>query len=206
MGRSWHCPDAAGILLSVILAPDLAAAYLPAITAIGALAVADAVESVAPAEARIRWPNDVVIDHAKIAGVLARIEKTPHAPRCFVLGVGLNVNIAREEFPPDIPPATSLQVCAGRPVSRLETAKALLRSLDEWYRRLKAGDFGAIEARLRERSSLLGREITVECRGETITGVASDISLVDGLTITLPDGSARICHESATSLAGHGHT
>ena len=75
MGRTWHCPDGAGLLLSVILTPQLDTDRLPAITAIGALAAAEVVERMTSASAQIRWPNDVVVEGAKIAGVLARIEK-----------------------------------------------------------------------------------------------------------------------------------
>lgn len=201
MGRDWTCPDGKGILMSAILTPSLATHHLPAATAIGALAALDAIDSVVPGRAQIRWPNDVVVEDKKIAGVLAKIERVKRSGHCFIIGIGLNVNVAEAEIPKGIQPATSLLICRGKPVDRLGVAESLLRALDRWYATLKSGDFAAIEERLREHSSLIGRRITVKSGGEILTGEAVGISLVDGITIRLHDGASRTCHESTTTLS-----
>ncbi len=200
MGRNWFAPKGKSILMSAILTPRLETRHLPAVNAVGALAVVDAIEEMTSLIAKVRWPNDVVLDDKKIAGVLAKIENVNRPGQCFILGIGFNVNVSEDEFPPDMPPATSLLIHRKGKVDRLKAAESLLRSLDRWYETLKAGNYEAIEARLRERSSLIGNKVTVKCGGESVTGTAVGISLIDGLTLALPDGSTRTFHESTATL------
>ncbi len=93
-GRQWSAPAGKALLCSAILSPLRAEhALLPLAVP---LAVCEAVESVAPLECRVKWPNDVWSDGRKLAGVL--IEAQP--PSWAVIGVGLNVGVERDEFPP----------------------------------------------------------------------------------------------------------
>ena len=200
MGRKWLSPKGKGILMSAILTPRLNIQHLPAITAIGALAVLDAVKESTALPAKVRWPNDVVLDDKKIAGVLARMENVNRPSRCFILGIGFNVNLSEDDFPPDIPPATSLYICRKKPLDRLTAARTLLQALDRWYSVLKSGGFAAIEERLRESSSLTGRTVTVISGAETLTGKVTGISLFNGLHLTLPDETTRVFHESTATL------
>ncbi len=200
MGRNWFAPKGKSILMSAILTPRLAPPHLPAVNAVGALAVVDAIEETSSLIAKVRWPNDVVLDDKKIAGVLAKIESVNKPNQCFILGIGFNVNVSEDDFPPDMPPATSLLIHKKEKVDRLRASESLLRSLDRWYETLKAGNYEAIEARLRERSSLIGNTVTVKSGDESVTGTVVDISLIDGLALALPDRSTRTFHESTATL------
>jgi BirA family biotin operon repressor/biotin-[acetyl-CoA-carboxylase] ligase len=153
-GRTWLAPSGEALLMSVVLRNLAAAqAYLPLAAA---LAVCDACEQSAPVRCEIKWPNDVWIDGRKVAGIL--IEGRPQ-DGWAVVGIGLNVATAQEEFPDELREiATSLQAAGGASESPYAPAAVLgplLRALDA---RL-AGAPTQIIAAWRERDALRGRSV-----------------------------------------------
>ncbi|MBM4042537.1 MAG: biotin--[acetyl-CoA-carboxylase] ligase, partial [Planctomycetes bacterium] len=99
-GRTWHSPRGRSILVSVVLRPpgeDVSPAHL---TALGAVAAAEAIEAEAPLQAEIRWPNDVMLGGRKVAGVLVECRGGRVTPS--VIGIGINANTRREEFPGEL--------------------------------------------------------------------------------------------------------
>jgi BirA family biotin operon repressor/biotin-[acetyl-CoA-carboxylase] ligase len=155
-GRRWSAPAGSALLCSAILRPlGSDDALLPLAVP---LAVCDAVESLGTSAAAVKWPNDVWIGEAKVAGVL--IEARP--PEWAVIGVGINLSIAADEFPDDLRwPATSVGECA--PEQALE---AMNRSLGRWVGAPDAEVLGA----LRTRDALRGREIAWEGSGDPSAG------------------------------------
>jgi BirA family biotin operon repressor/biotin-[acetyl-CoA-carboxylase] ligase len=145
-GRVWSAPPGAALLYSAILRPlGLAHLMLPLAVPI---AVCEACEAVAPVECRIKWPNDVWLEERKLAGIL--IEARP--PEWAVIGVGVNVSIAPEEFPAELRwPAVSLG--SGVEVDALR--EALDRGLERWVE----ADAEAVHAEFSRRDALRGREI-----------------------------------------------
>ena len=118
------------------------------------LAVCDGSEALAPVECRVKWPNDVWLAERKLAGVL--IEARP--PHWAVIGVGLNLAIADDEFPPDLRwPATSL----GHGVGVDQALAALRDALGRW---VAAAPEEVAEA-FAERDALRGREVSWEGAG-----------------------------------------
>ncbi len=187
-GRSWTSPRGGGLWLSVVLRPAIPredAAYL---TALGALAVAEAIRRETGLEAGIRWPNDVLLGERKVAGVLAEIRDFPAA----VLGIGLDVDLPAGALPADVAArATSLAREAGRPVARLPLVRALLRALDEGYGRLLSGDRAPIEAAWRARSAVLGRTVRVREPEGVVEGRVMDLTARGGLTLAVEGGATR---------------
>ena len=145
-GRVWSAPPGKALLFSAILRPlELGHSLLPLSVPV---AVCEAVESLAPVTAQIKWPNDIWIDEAKVAGVL--IEARP--PEWAVIGIGLNVAIEADEFPDDLRwPATSVGAGADVGAARDAVCAALARWVD-------APQPEALEA-FRARDALAGREI-----------------------------------------------
>jgi BirA family biotin operon repressor/biotin-[acetyl-CoA-carboxylase] ligase len=148
-GRVWSAPAGAALLYSAILRPlDLAHLMLPLAVPV---AVCEACESLAPVECRIKWPNDVWLDERKLAGIL--IEARP--PDWAVIGIGVNVSIAPEQFPADLRwPATSL----GHGVEVAVLREAVDRALGRWVE----ADPGDVHAEFNRRDALSGREIAWE--------------------------------------------
>jgi len=122
-GRRWSAPAGSALLYSAILRSlEARHALLPLAVP---LAVCDAIESLAPRRCRVKWPNDVWIDERKVSGVL--IEARP--PEWAVIGVGINLAIDDDEFPPDL---RWLATSVGHGVEADAARRALDRSLSEW--------------------------------------------------------------------------
>jgi len=194
IGRVWTAPEGKALLYSAILRPlDERHLLLPLSVP---LAVCAAAEALRPGiECMVKWPNDVWLEGRKLAGIL--IEARPQ-DSWAVIGVGLNLSIAPDEFPPDLrQPAVSLfdapagprggarrslpAVAPPGPPPRPSTAAEVLsRHLDHW---VWAGD-EAILAEWRRRDGLLGREVS----WEDGSGVADGIDDRGNLVVTVPGG------------------
>ena len=189
-GRVWSGPPGAALLYSAILRPLGERHGLLPLAA--PLAVCDAIESLAPVRCRIKWPNDVWIEESKLAGIL--IEARP--PDWAVIGVGVNVSIAHDEFPDDLRwPATS--VGHGAKVADVRDAlnEALAARVEE------AQD--ATLAAFRERDALLGREIGWVGAGSAAndgSGVARGIDERGNLVVETRDGERLALGSGEVSL------
>ena len=176
-GRTWAAAPGQALLCSMVLRPSIDADRVPLVTALGALAAADVV---GPA-ARIRFPNDVMLEGLKIAGVLVEARFVSSRPEVFVVGVGLNVSGHPEGMG-----ATSL----GAGASRAEAARLLLEAADEWYHRL-GGNLKEWRKAWRERSFILGKRVRVKQDGRTFSGTVEDVDPIDGLVVRLDTGQPR---------------
>ena len=161
-GRSWHSPPACNLYLSrVVWGP---AATLPLLSLAGALAIRDAVEAFLPQPvcARIKWPNDVWVDGAKIAGILVErgMDPSPLTAAC-ALGMGLNVNLRTDQFPKHMrSPATSLREVCGHEMDRNSILRAVLESLERWIH-IWREDADRIAPAMASHCMSLGRRVRV---------------------------------------------
>lgn len=159
-GRQWYAAPGSSLLVSVLLRPGLPADRLH--LAVAALAAADACEAEAGFRPGLKWPNDLVVGAAKLAGVLAEVEGG-----AVVVGVGLNVSAAGPW--PD--GAVAAEGVAGRPVDVDRLLGAFLSSLAARY-----GDWPAVASAYRRACTTLGQVVRVDLDGETFTGTAADVS------------------------------
>jgi BirA family biotin operon repressor/biotin-[acetyl-CoA-carboxylase] ligase len=188
-GRTWSAPPDAALLYSAILRPlELEHLLLPLAVPV---AVCEAIESLGPAECRIKWPNDVWIEERKVAGVL--IEARP--PDWAVIGVGINVAIADDEFPPDLrSPATSV----GHGATVAGAREALSAALGAWVE----APAREVLAAYRERDALLGREIAwTGDGGSPGSGVAHGVDERGNLVVELAGGERRSLGSGEVSLS-----
>jgi BirA family transcriptional regulator, biotin operon repressor / biotin---[acetyl-CoA-carboxylase] ligase len=137
-GRSthtWYSQRGTGIYCSFLLRPPMVPAEALWLSLIAAVAVQDAVRETTGMAADIRWPNDLLINEKKFAGILTEMSSEGSKVHHAVIGVGVNVN--QQDFPPELrESATSLRLEAGRELGRLEVTAALIRALDREYRAL----------------------------------------------------------------------
>lgn len=186
MGRNWVSPPHVNLYLSVILRPRLPPARAPQITLMAAVALAETVESVIGRPPEIKWPNDILVDGRKLAGILT--ESSCQADRVLfvVLGIGINVNFGVEFMPEDLRArATSLMILARKPVSREELARRLIRNLDRCYGDLEQSGFGALSRRWDAYFGLKGKKVIVEMTDQSVVGRALGID--DDGTLLLED-------------------
>jgi BirA family biotin operon repressor/biotin-[acetyl-CoA-carboxylase] ligase len=187
-GRVWWDEPKDSLLLSVLLRPPVPTAQAPQLSLVGALAVADTLRAEAGVEARIRWPNDVVLGGRKICGILPEaVSNEDGMVQHVILGIGLNVN--QEGFPPDLSErATSLRLATGRRHEPERLLEGLLDALDRRYSAWRTGGFGVLRDECRERSSTLGQPVTLP---DGLTGTAVDMDADGALLVQADDGTLR---------------
>jgi BirA family biotin operon repressor/biotin-[acetyl-CoA-carboxylase] ligase len=181
-GRTWHDEPGASLLTSIILRPRLTPARLPMLSLAAGIAVAESLERVTGLAPRLKWPNDVLVDGRKLAGILLE-SRTGGAP-LVVLGIG--VNLAQRAFAADLADrATSVVLASGRAVEPDALLGPLLDALDAWRARLETEGGAPIRERWRSLADTLGRRVSID----GVVGVAADVD-EDGALIVV-DGPTR---------------
>jgi len=156
-GRKWEAPPGKCLLVSVVLRHRLLSDQVPLPNFIGAIAIAHAIQKTHGLDARIKPPNDVRIKKRKMAGVLTEFAYDAQQHPFFVLGFGVNVNIALEDFPPELR-ETATSVCIARghsenqntEICRTSLLRAILCQLEDTYLQLKAGETDLIMNQFKE--------------------------------------------------------
>jgi BirA family biotin operon repressor/biotin-[acetyl-CoA-carboxylase] ligase len=134
-GNRWESAAAKGLWFSILLRPRIEINRSPLLTAWAAETISEAIENEFPLKTTIKLPNDVQIDGRKVAGVLVEMRAREKAPHSAIVGIGINVNQALEDFPKELQSrAISLAIALGRQADRQNFAIALLRDLDRSYR------------------------------------------------------------------------
>ncbi len=167
-GAPWFSPPATSLAFSILLRPNEPKPLWPRLALAAGLAVAEAVESFG-VHAGIKWPNDVWIDHRKLAGTLVE------AGQDFaIVGIGLNINT--REFPPEVADiATSLSLATQRDHPRQGVLTAIIRRFAR--RRLQIdGDFDDLLAAVRHRCVLTGQRVTLTTANGQKSGVVEGIA------------------------------
>ncbi len=179
-GRVWHSPPG-GVYLSVILRPRIHPKEAPPLALMVGLAASKAIGVNLGRVAHLKWPNDVLIDGKKIAGILLESSSTPEKLNWVVAGVGINLNVRLEDLPEDVRgTATSLLVEKGEEVDRELFLKDLLYYLDLLYLRFMDRRFVGMKEDWIKHSSTIGKWVRVSTPQAELEGVAEDLK---------PDGS-----------------
>ncbi|WP_111766370.1 biotin--[acetyl-CoA-carboxylase] ligase [Nakamurella deserti] len=187
LGRTWTAPTGSGLTMSVLLSlPTVPVPRRGWIGALTGLSLAAAVRRVAGVDTSLKWPNDLLVDGAKCAGLLA--EATADG---VVVGFGLNVTLRREELPR--PDATSLLLAGASRWDRAVIAAAVLDDLalrlDRWTAAAGDPDRSGLRDDYRKVCATLGVPVRVELPGGgAVTGVARDVTVDGSLEVDTPTG------------------
>jgi BirA family biotin operon repressor/biotin-[acetyl-CoA-carboxylase] ligase len=189
LGRSWVSPPFSNLYCSLVLRPALAPAHAPQITLMAAVALADTIASFVADRPAIKWPNDILIDGKKLAGILTESACDAKRIEFVILGIGVNLNFPRERMPETIRDrATSLMEVAGNTLSRELFLRRLIQDLDRCYGTLGDLGFAAIAPRWEAYFALRGRRVRVEMVDETLSGTATGIDGDGALLLEAEDG------------------
>ena len=185
-GRTWQSRPGTSLLMSVLLAPPANLRRPVVVTAWAAVGIAEAVLALTGVQARIKWPNDLLVRGKKVCGIL--IEQGTG----LVAGIGLNLNQTADDFAAaGLPDATSLALIAGAPFDPRAVAVAVLRRLDAEYERLTTGELVPLEADWKWRVGLLGRHVVAELTdGSRVTGRLRDLTFA-GAELEVGDAGVR---------------
>lgn len=201
LDRTWDSPAGAGLLFSVLVDPgEVTLARWGWLPLLAGLAVAEGVRAAAGVDLRVKWPNDVLHDGRKVAGVLCeRVDVA--TDKLAIVGIGLNVSTASDQLP--VPHATSLALTGANNLDRPSLLGAILERLDARIAAWRAADGDAAEAGLADLylavSATLGRDVSVEVPGgATVAGHALRVDTSGALVLRTVDGERTI---SAGDLA-----
>lgn len=195
LSRPFFSPPGKGIWFSVLLRPDfLLPQEAPKFTLLAAVAVARAMKSfdLTPA---IKWPNDLLYEGKKLVGILTEMSAELDRIGYVVIGTGINVNIAEDEFPEELREvATSLAIMKGEKLPRVKFLQAVLRAMDDLYVKVRQQGFAPVLTEWREYSITLGQKVRVIGAREGVDsfeGVAKDID-EDGALLVETDGDKKL--------------
>lgn len=185
MGRSWSSSKGKGVLLSILLKPRLSPAEASRLTLVAAVSLARAMRKHVGRAPGIKWPNDLLYDGKKAAGILTEMSAELDRVRFVVVGIGVNVHGQEAPLPAG---ATTLSAAAGRPVDRIEFIRDLLREFEKDYERLSKGRFDQIVQEWEESSVTSGERVTATVSGRKVQGQAVGIDSDGALWIRKDNG------------------
>ncbi len=188
MDRRWESPAGASLLASVLFRPEFDPSELHLCTAAVALAAAEACRHMAGVEVVVKWPNDLLVGEAKLAGVLAEAEFVDTSC-AVVVGIGLNI-----DWPgPEGVGGTCLNALSSQPVDRDLLLEAMLGALSTRRARLDSpGGRKEVAAELRHRCATLGQRVRVELAGEAVVGVAVELDDSGHLLVRTATGTQTV--------------
>ena len=191
-GRTWHSPRGTGLWCSLLAYPH-PQTPLGFITLLFGVAIVRAIRLHCSVCATLKWPNDILLDGRKLAGILCELHVAADGPPALVAGFGINVNQA--DFPPELQSsATSIYLHTGYKVQRSALLKRILREIEQDYLCAAAGGEDLILDQARKFSSTLGRSVRVKTDDREIRGCAADLDPSGALILTEEGGARRTVH------------
>ncbi len=188
-GAKWISDRADSILCSIVLSKTKCSAELLSLTL--AVAIAEAIGKLGSKPAKIKWPNDIIVNDKKVAGILLE-SKIYNSHTIYILGVGINCHQKRDTFPAELQSiATSIDIEAQTMCDRILLAKRLLSSIDHWLEIVRKNSVEIIE-QWRKLSTLLGQRVTLIFNGTGFTGNCIGIDPEKGLILQLDTGGVRM--------------
>ena len=189
-GREWFAPPGSSLLLSLLFRPHLAPDSLQQLTMLCGLSIVDAIREVTGRSAKLKWPNDVLLEGAKVGGILTEVVLREQCVDSVIVGIGLNVNLRPDDVPrPLLVDATSLSQVVGRRVSRWQLLGEVLSSVRKRYLALGRGVSPLAE--WAEGLAYIGELVSVCEAGVFFEGIAEAVDADGALRIVQADGRRR---------------
>ena len=189
LGRKWVSPRGKGLWFSVLLRPKLRPQAVTQLTIASATALVRAIHSQTGLHSEVKWPNDILIRGRKVAGILTEMKAELDGVNYALLGIGLDVNVAGNEFPPDLRKlATSLRIETGEAMVRAELATKILGELDRDYARICSGQFESLADEWEEQCSTIGRDVAIRIGERRLTGRAESLDADGALLLRTQHG------------------
>ena len=200
LGRSWEVPEGTSVMMSILLRPKFEPQYAPTLTLVMGMAVAKAVKSLG-FDVSIKWPNDVVVSHKKICGILTEMGVRDGKIDYAVIGVGINVNI--KEFPEEMADkATSLYLESGREFDRSQIPGLVMEAFEKYYEKFAATcDLSGLKEEYESILANYNQPVRVLAK-EPYEGVARGITDGGELLVEKTDGTIVAVSAGEVSVRG----
>ena len=200
LGRSWEVPEGTSVMMSILLRPKFEPQYAPTLTLLMGMAVAKAVKNLG-FDVSIKWPNDVVVSHKKICGILTEMGVRDGKIDYAVIGVGINVNI--KEFPEEMADkATSLYLESGKEFDRSQIPGLVMEAFEEYYEKFAATcDLSGLKEEYESILANYNQPVRVLAK-EPYEGVARGITDGGELLVEKTDGTIVAVSAGEVSVRG----
>lgn len=185
LGRGWNSGYKTGIWMSFILKPDIITSDAVMVTQIAAAAVVKGINEAVDCDAKIKWPNDIVVGNKKVCGILTELSGEIESLNYIIVGIGINVNQNASEFPEEIKDkATSLNIFTGKEVSRKKILISVLSYFDAYYKQfLKNHSLEGIIDVCKDYSATLNKRVRILHNGNESEGKAIGMTERGGLLV-----------------------
>jgi len=170
MGRNWYSEPHQNILMSLLLRPKIPKERAYVVTAALSVSAVMAIESIVGLRPKVKWPNDVLIDGKKVAGILTEFSLRGGTLEYLITGIGMNVNWS----PPEgelIYPATSLYLETGKRLQREHLAVKLLKNFEILYFQIREKRYDEILSKWIKKADFFGKKVSVHMDGKYVEGV-----------------------------------
>jgi BirA family transcriptional regulator, biotin operon repressor / biotin---[acetyl-CoA-carboxylase] ligase len=184
-GRKWFASPSSSILMSVIFRPTIG--QLPQLNMLGSLSIVYAIEKMSGIRSSVKWPNDVLIDGMKVAGILMENVLQGRDLQAAILGVGLNISLDVSAYPEISSIATSLSAQAGRDFNRDDILRTLLEEMDTLYRAVKQNQ--DVYRLWLPHVETLGKTVRIKSGRSEEEGLAESINPDGSITLRRANGS-----------------
>jgi BirA family biotin operon repressor/biotin-[acetyl-CoA-carboxylase] ligase len=182
--RKWASPAGKGLWLSVLWRQVWPSEKNYLLTFAAALATARAIEETAPCRPELKWPNDVLVDRKKVAGILLEQRGKPGTGQWVVVGIGLNVEQKKSDFTDAYGlHATSLRVACGKAPQRERIFERLLSRLKDYYTLYKAANESILRRDFLASSKIWGEKVRLIQGKRVVEGRAAGIDDHGGIVI-----------------------
>lgn len=185
LGRTWVSPKYQGIYLSLLLRPKILPTQSPILTLIVAVSICEAIKEGAGLDARIKWPNDILIHNKKVGGILTELNAEMDEVRFIIIGIGLNVNNDKKAL---VSCATSLKEQKKENINRVELLQEILRKIEANYLLFRGRGSPPIIEKWHDYNITLGKRVKVFLHNEHIEGEALGIDTDGGLLLRKDSG------------------
>lgn len=189
LGRNWISPRGKGIWMSIILKPEIEPYKLGSITLLGAAALYNGLKKMG-INSTIKWPNDILIDGKKIAGILTEMSAELNRVNYLVMGMGINVNLDSDDIPEELKEkATSIKIDQKKEIDRKKLLANILNEFEKLYISFRKGGntLEAIDI-CRKNSATIGKEVRIIRANKEKRGRALDIDSKGELVVEFENG------------------
>jgi BirA family biotin operon repressor/biotin-[acetyl-CoA-carboxylase] ligase len=184
LNRVWRSAGG-GLYFTMVLRPRLPVILSSRISFLASMTLARVLRRRFDIDARVKWPNDILVDERKISGMLTEMEAD--AGRVHFINVGIGINVNNDPTPSE-PEASSIKALVGRKVSRKDL---LAHFLDEFEARMARADLDNAVSEWKEYTLTLNRHVRIVTRREVAEGIAEDVDDNGALILRLGDGSVK---------------
>jgi BirA family biotin operon repressor/biotin-[acetyl-CoA-carboxylase] ligase len=189
LDRTWQSPPGINLYTSLILRPRIEPAMAPQITLMAGVAVAELFSDYCPVGVTIKWPNDVLLRGKKVCGILTEMKAAAGSLDFIILGMGLNINMDREDFDPTLrDAATSLKIETGADYDRLDMISKLFDFIIKWYKVFLIAGFPGLRETWLRYADILGKRIKVVYKDEFQAGIVTGIDNDGTILMQREDG------------------